>query len=361
MKVFQAVCAFLLVLSVTVGIWFVYSTSSVIHIVLVNDPYRSSLNEFTENRLKSLSSQYSNLFYTIAQTPSDLPVILKQLKKKSDFDKQYILGCYSEPCKLSVLTVLGDDNTVPFFYTGRSNGLATKDYLWNFGPIFNQNIQPIFSVFFNELAKTLIINDESVSSYLTSKILRDLFESQNKNEINIINVEQDLKLKSISSLKDNGIFTFVVNTICGERGELVLKHLKIQSINTFNTCLNDKDDVGNGYFSSVVENASSNESEYIVNLAMYFIEKNIEHEFNLSNLVNLEMPINDQVVVMDYKNRHVWHQIGIYNKNQNGIRTLYQSEELIRPSVYHQLRQPSEWELMVSLYWRNHGGSWGTQ
>ena len=64
---------------------------------------------------------------------------------------------------------------------------------------------------------------------------------------------------------------------------------------------------------------------------------------------------------MDYKNRHVWHQIGIYNKNQNGIRTLYQSEELIRPSVYHQLRQPSEWELMVSLYWRNHGGSWGAQ
>ena len=360
MKVFQAVCALLLVLSVTVGIWFVYSSSSAIHIVLVKDPYSVSLSEFTEERLKSFIKQHNNFSYTIAQNPSDLPDILKKENKKLEFDTDYILGCHTETCKLSVLTVLGDDNTIPFFYTGRSNGLASKDYLWNFGPIFNQNIQPIFSVFSNDLAKPVVISDESVSSYLTSKILRDLFEAKNKTNIKYINVEQDLELKLISDL-DRGESTFVINSICGKRGVAILKHLENRSIKVFNTCLSGEEEFHYGYYSSVLndENIQSNEGTYIVNLALYFIEKHVEHEFNLSNLVNFEIPINNQVVVMDYKNRHVWHHSGIYKINQGGIRSIYQSKTLIRPSVYHQLRQPSDWELMVSLYWRNHGGSWG--
>ncbi|WP_283787606.1 transporter substrate-binding protein [Bermanella sp. WJH001] len=362
MKLFQIVCAFLLVVSVSVGIWFISSSFSKVHIYLVNDAASPELMTFAKNQLESIVDEQPQLSYSLIDDPSNTLAVQDHIHQTIDDTDVMILGCFTEACKLNVITALGQDNTIPFLFTGRSNGLVSESYLWNFGPVFNQSIQPILGVIDRMgYEPPVLVSDESVSAYLTSNILKDLMAAKGWKEFRYINIEQDFELAQLEELIFTNTKKTVINTVCQSKGERVLEKLASTKALVFNTCLPYRKTYHQGYFSSVLyERHADNEQEYIFSLALYFVQLYITNDaFKFNKLVNLEFPIHNQTVVMDYQNRHIWHQVLFIGNQDNQTDILYKSEALIRPVVYHQLRQPTEWELMVQLYWRNHNGSWG--
>lgn len=363
MKIFQIVCAFLLVISVSVGIWFISSSLSKVHIYLVNDNTEPQLMAFAKDQLDTLVNHNSQLSYSLVENPNNAQVFQQVILTDLDDTDVMILGCFTEACKLNVITALGPDNHLPFLYTCRSNGLKSESYLWHFGPVFNQSIQPILGVI-DKLGypPPILVSDESVSAYLSSNILKDLTEAKGWGQPQHINIEQDLELNLLDELVSGSAKQVIINSVCQSKGERVLKKLDAPHLLVFNTCLPYSKTYNYGYFSSVIShhNRAENEGQYLFNLALYFIRLYITDDaFKFNKLVNLEFPMLDQSVVMDHKNRHLWHQIKIIGNQDDRLDVLFKSESLIRPVIYHQLRQPSEWELMVQLYWRNHNGSWG--
>jgi hypothetical protein len=145
---------------------------------------------------------------------------------------------FTEACKLKVITALGPDNTLPFLFLGRSNGSVSESYLWHLGALFNQNIQPILGVI-DKLAyeHPVVISDESVNSYLSSHILKDLTGAKGWNESRYINIEQDLELSLLDDLMYGDEQQLVINTTCQSRGEQVLNKLATSKAIVFNTCL----------------------------------------------------------------------------------------------------------------------------
>lgn len=359
MKVFQIVCALLLVSSVAGGIWFMSSPLTTVHVLFVNDSRATIMTNTAKQHLTTFANQHDHFTFSLITDLSDLQT---QIGIFSDHSEVIVLGCFTEVCKLNVVAELGPDNTTPYLYTGRSNGLISASYLWNFGPVFNQISQPILGVLERlNLLNPVVISDESVSSYLTSNVLHDLTQAKNWHGSKFINVEQDLSLKSLEALLLNKNKQAIINTICHNKGERILEKLNRSNIMVFNTCLTYSERYKNGYFSSVItQDNSVSEEEYLFNLALYFIKVYVVHpEINFSQLVNFEFPVNGQTVVMDFKNRHIWHQVKIIAQSTRDPQVLYNSQVLLRPVIYHQLRQPSEWQLMLQLYWRNHNGSWG--
>ena len=363
MKLFQIVCAFLLVISVSVGIWFIGSSYSKVHIYLINDNAAPELMAFAKDQLENMVDEQPQFSYSLIDDPSNTAAMQDHIQQTTDDTDVMILGCFTEACKLNVITALGQDNTIPFLFTGRSNGLISESYLWHFGPVFNQSIQPILGVIDQlDYEHPVLVSDESVSAYLTSNILKDLMAAKGWTESRYINIEQDLELTLLDELISVSPKQMVINTVCQSKGERVLEKLASAKVVVFNTCLPYRKTFNQSYFSTVLNDVSHAESEakYIFNLALYFVQLYITNDaFKFNKLVNLEFPIDNQTVVMDYKNRHIWHQVLFIGNQDNQIDILYKSDALIRPVVYHQLRQPSEWELMVQLYWRNHNGSWG--
>jgi hypothetical protein len=117
----------------------------------------------------------------------------------------------------------------------------------------------------------------------------------------------------------------------------------------------------NHWTSGVINNISSskNEHEYLTDLSISFFKLLLSKEvFDLKILSNMEFSINGQTVVMDIETQHMWHYTNIYSLQEKGSKLLYKTDSIVRPVVYPKLRQPSEWDLFLEIFWRNHNGMW---
>lgn len=332
-----------------------------INVILIEDPLFPSLNKYARSQLDKLMLYADNFSYQPLEVEFKGDEFKSKLLASLKLEGSIVMGCFSEACKLEVISTL-DEKPTPFFYTGRSTGLITKPYLWNFGPVFNQSIQPILALMDSRsFSEPIILGDESIESVLTAKILKDLFTARSLNWRELINIDLDRTMQSINSL-DNSLETaFLINTSCNKNGWDLLEALANTENIIYHTCSHRFTKIESNYiwYSSSVGDVGLSETQFFITIATSFLKRELARGgLNIETLSNMEFSVRDQVVVMDAKSQHVWHSHNIYTLNNNRINIQYAEERLIRPVIFPIFKQQSEWSLSLELYWRNHNGSW---
>lgn len=363
MKMFQLICGILLVLSIGVGAWLLNDNSRELNVILVTDPKYPVASKYAVDQLQTLNEEFEQLNFKEIEISFSNESFANEVVQLSKQSNVVFTGCFSEACKLELLTILREYPT-PFIFTGRSSGLATASYLWNFGPTFNQIIQPALYVMGKYgYDNPILIKDDSVSSHLVSKLIEDLLISRGWNLKFTINIQYDKSLNAIKNLESSIEREFLINTSCFGNSERLLSSISDFSHVVFSTCsdLEMKKAKAIHWTSGVINNKSSikNEHEYLTDLSIYFFKLVLSKEaFDLKILSNMEFAVNGQTVVMDVDTQHMWHYSNIYSLQETDSKLLYKTDSIVKPVVYPKLRQPSEWDLFLELFWRNHNGMW---
>ena len=361
MKKFQIICGFLLVVSVFASVMVLKADADPVHVVLIEDPQFPSLNSYARSQLEDLAGDSDHFSYQPLMVAFQGDDFKNKLLGSLTLEGSIVMGCFSEACKLEVISVL-DEKPTPFFYTGRSTGLITKPYLWNFGSVFNQSIQPILALMETKsFSEPIILGDESIESVLTAKILKDIFTARSLNWKELHNIDLDSTLLSIESL-DKGLETaFLISTSCNKNGWNLLEALANTHNYIFHTCSHRFTEIDSEriWYSASVDDSGLSEIQFFIEIATSFLREELERgAFNVERLSNMEFSVRNQMAVMDAKNQHVWHSRNIYSLKNKKVNVQQRGNRIIRPVVFPIFRQKSEWSLSLELYWRNHNGSW---
>lgn len=372
MRAFQLTVLSLLLCAAAAGIWYFYRPEPPVQIVLITDEqgeYRLLSQGLQASLQRGLQNWQREYHIQLLPYASDLKKLAQHFPPSEKID--LVMGCVDSPCARQVLALL-EKSSVPFFFTGNSEGLLQHTNLWHLGAVSNQAIFPALARALQTHAGGIyFVGQESVQSRMQAALLSEYAQLHKATWQGEVFVRADSDWQTLRADLQMQQPAILINAQCGFAGLALYEKIPRSKALIINTCLNEyeaallAEHASGDWFLSVYQPGMDgfSQQEKMVSLAVGLLEPLQKKAFKASYLFiqlrNQNLLQGNDMSVVDNDNQHIWHDLYIYSIDTTGkLQTLYAQTFSQRPELVPSQRSPSQWELDALIYWRNRGGKW---
>jgi len=359
MRYIQSLAALVLLVSLILIYQINSKNQGVIQVIAIEeDGFENTNLELVDALTKSLSDHTNIVLKRVPLSYAKANNFRESLNKISEQD--VIVGCLTLTCQLILLDYIRTLKTtdIPLFLIlGRMPGLVQHERMWNMGSTFNQNLTPLLALLASKGANSFVlIGDDSIHAKMSLSIIKSYLVALNltwKEEIYLAN-EQDISIKVSEQYESSDT---IINATCGPFRTTLFEKLVKQPAIKFHLCSTpsalNQTAAENWFYANSASGRSP--EDVAIKRALNVIRDLANAKSNLLNLRNYEFSFEgDDLSVLDHQTRTPWNRS--YLQSGENITPLI--DKIVAPKIYPDTRQPSEWDLEIVIYWRNHNGLW---
>lgn len=356
MRWFQLLSALILIVAIGGVIWLNRSPLPDVELIYIQETDFPAENTAYIAKLTHYVEAHQRLSLRIIENDPD---VLSTSITTLQGPQKVVLGCFTGTCKMQVLDIV-KDTVIPFLFLGRSHGLVQLPNLWHLGPIFSQKLGLLLPMIKGrELESVHLLGEQNIDSHMSHYILQQYMKAidyQWGRALLMTSNNEDV----IADIVESTSSDLYINTACGEVGQKIYRWIDDSLQKGIHTCIDPIDRASQSQHWFITLSPDTQQPQLLTSwiFAKAILDSQIDRtRWSFNALAGKQFSRNDVHRSMHIQNQHMWHNQYLFLQDGEKL-SLVKQIDRIEPVVFPELRQATDWDLQMQLYWRNKNGRW---